>query len=381
MTFESRKKGLEFIGKIAAVGQRGCGKTHLITKLVNQAALEDIFPWDEESQIAGTLSLTPYKIDIPTTGRIIINDNPGHSTLEQIRLSLDKQGNVYRGIIVFADAVGWNFRRIGVYQAEQLRIYSEYFKIPICLIVSKRDLRDKLMEKEVLNEICEFLEQAIENYDSSEEIHFYNRAYRKSESLKCTHSDPQTLPFTFLEQIIANALDEWNKKAMIPNLTFINIRFFVRSLILGFLEYQHNKDQNKGMFLEEDIINRLSYFRPTALETGMDWSDLTIGDVKEPSIKKSLFSKEIIKEVIEEYVTASQMKVKELYENLESLHELNKWNIVCFNYSDTISRKGKEQNFETTKALIDQMIKQSMDKNVFRKEKESPLSNLGLDQF
>ena len=118
VTSDDRKT--DFLGKIAALGQGGSGKTFLINTIANYLAEKQVYNWDEESNMAGTIAVTPYMLDFPDKRRIIINDNPGQDSLEFIRNIIASQGDVYQGLVVVVDAVGWNFRNVGLYQAKSL---------------------------------------------------------------------------------------------------------------------------------------------------------------------------------------------------------------------------------------------------------------------
>ena len=106
---------MKFLGKFACVGQGGSGKTRTVVEVTNYLSETNEILWSEESNLAGTLTVTPYSFTLPANSvnsenyKIIVADNPGQNSLEMVRLSVARAGSDYAGIIIFADALSWNF--------------------------------------------------------------------------------------------------------------------------------------------------------------------------------------------------------------------------------------------------------------------------------
>ena len=164
ITSDERKS--DFLGKIAALGQGGSGKTFMINTIANYLAEKQLYNWDEESNMAGTIAVTPYIMDFPDKRRIIVNDNPGQDSLEFIRNLIASQGDVYQGMILVLDSCGWNFRNIGMFQAKSMVEQSKRTNIPIIVIISKRDLRDYLVQSNKISILATVMANAIQNLNS-----------------------------------------------------------------------------------------------------------------------------------------------------------------------------------------------------------------------
>ena len=59
---------MRFVGKFAAVGQGGSGKTRAVAEIANYLSNRTKYGWIEESNLAGTLTVTPYSVSLPATG-------------------------------------------------------------------------------------------------------------------------------------------------------------------------------------------------------------------------------------------------------------------------------------------------------------------------
>ena len=144
-SYSSDPRRNKFVGKLAAIGQGGSGKTYLISHLANMVAERDVYNWEEEQQMSGTIAVTPYTLDFNEWGkRLVINDNPGQDSLDMVRRILASQGDVYQGLMIVVDSLGWNFRRIGLFQAISLSEFTKFEVLnymPVIIIVTKRDLK------------------------------------------------------------------------------------------------------------------------------------------------------------------------------------------------------------------------------------------------
>ena len=360
VTSDDRKT--EFLGKIAAFGLGGSGKSLLINSIANYLAEKQVYNWDEESNMAGTIAVTPYMLDFPDKRRIIINDNPGQDSLEFIRNIVASQGDVYQGIVVVVDAVGWNFRNVGLYQAKSLVDQTKKTNLPLILVISKRDLRDYLVQSNKIAILATVMTNAIKNVSSNYEINYKSRMYQKTITYKLNLAEPSLIPLTAIEQILTNALDKYLDDEPIKGFTKMNVRLFVRSFLLGYCEAMKSMlDISKypvfASIGDPSLVNRLNYHRPTALETGSGWEKLgkTSGPDKkslvEPPILRQTFDSKTIELIIQNYVLASEPKVEAFVEEMKKLGQ-GKWNVVSFCYTNALERSGKEQIKNTLIQLI-----------------------------
>ncbi|MHA2365444.1 MAG: GTPase domain-containing protein [Candidatus Hodarchaeales archaeon] len=391
----SSDRPTNFIGKIAAIGQGGSGKTYMINKLSNYLAGKEIFPWNEEKNLAGTIGVTPYTLDFQG-GRVIINDNPGQNSLELVRTAIAKQGDVYQGLVIVADALGWNFRKLGVYHAESIRQYSQLDDMPISIIISKRDLSDFLYQHEdTLRSIALLIEDTVLNANNGQQYRFHDRAFNRDTSFKLELEDEDLIPFTNIEQIIVNRLDDWVKEYPVFGLTPMNIRLLTRSLLLGYCDLiknavdqeafpQFKAIQDSFEAIDEDLVNRLNYHRPTAYETHAHWIKLAGSDPEgnpkknEPPIIKSMFSFENVITVLKEFVLASENKVKNYVNGIKKYGKKMKWTVVNYAFTDSVTNHGQRLIHDTVQGLIQEMAKRNKKKEA---EVDLSLDGLGLDNF
>jgi hypothetical protein len=94
-----------FLGKSSVVGRGGAGKTRIIVELANRLA-NNKYSWDEEENIAGTLTVTLYSIDITLnnyTAKVILAGNPGQQSLETVRVIAARTGTEYKALILVTD--------------------------------------------------------------------------------------------------------------------------------------------------------------------------------------------------------------------------------------------------------------------------------------
>ena len=160
---------MSFVGKFAAVGQGGSGKTRAVAEIANYVSDTKKYIWTEESNLAGTLAVTPYTVTLPSrTGtdeskKIIISDNPGQNSLEMVRITVAQAGSDYAGIIIFADALSWNFREVGILHAESIAKYLHSEELPIAFITTKADMIFKFQQTNLLNDVIFVIAETIRN--------------------------------------------------------------------------------------------------------------------------------------------------------------------------------------------------------------------------
>ena len=233
ITSDDRKS--EFLGKIAALGQGGSGKTFLINTMANYLAEKELYNWSEEANMAGTIAVAPYSMKFHDR-RVIVNDNPGQDSLEFLRNLIASQGEVYQGFIIVVDSVGWNFRNVGRMQAESMVSTLKNKDLPLIVIISKRDLRDYLIQSNKISVIATVMANAVKNIETGYDLVYNSRMYKKRLDYSVKLEDASLIPFTVIEQALTNALDKYLEDEPIKGFTKMNVRLFIRSFLLGYCE-------------------------------------------------------------------------------------------------------------------------------------------------
>lgn len=377
----------KFIGKIAAIGQGGSGKTYMINSLANYIAKKDIYIWDEESAMPGTIGVTPYTLDFnDVRKRIVINDNPGQDSLDMVRRILASQGDVYQGLCIVCDSIGWNFRKIGVFQAISISEFTKFERLsymPVILVISKRDLHQKLLNPQILDKISDIFEKAANSIEQGREMYFRNRAFNRNGTFTIDLVNHDLIPFTIMEQVLTNALDLWMASDPIIGFTKMNIRLFVRSFLLGYCEAMKSVINIAeypvfSSLSDPRLVNKLNYHRPTAYETATGWNKLG-GDISEPPILRSVFNKTTIKTILKNFVLANESEISTFIDEVKSIGLQHRWKVVDYTFTDSVTRNGKENLISTFKTIMDDIEQQTT--NTAKTFIHSRDTDLGLDEF
>lgn len=378
----------EFLGKIAALGQGGSGKTFLINTMANYIADKELYNWNEEANMAGTIAVTPYSLKFHDR-RVIVNDNPGQDSLEFLRNLIASQGEVYQGLIIVVDSVGWNFRKVGLMQAESMVSTLKNKKLPLIVIISKRDLRDYLFQSNKISVIATVMANAVKNIDTGYDLVYNSRMYKKRLDYTVKLQDTSLIPFTVIEQALTNALDTYLEDEPIKGFTKMNVRLFVRAFLLGYMEAMKSMiDLTKypifASINDPNLVNRLNYHRPTAFETGSGWEKLGKSSIpgksgiSEPPIIRQTMDSKTIELVINNFVLASETKVQEFVEEMQKSGQ-GKWSVVSFCYTNALEKSGKEQIKNTLLQLIQEIEEQK--NNTPDVVKPDTITDIGLDEF
>lgn len=388
-------QSMSFVGKLAAVGQGGSGKTRAIAEIANHLANQQRYPWVEEANLSGTLTVTPYSITIPPKSpggevkRVILADNPGQNSLELVRLSVAKSGANYLGILVFADALGWNFREVGILHAESIAQYMKTQDLPVAFITSKADMIIKFQQTQLMKEIAEIVHNAVMGVQHDMVVPFYDRVRNQEGSFNFYLMDGGWLPFTHLEQVLVNALDN-QMGNRVSGFTIMNRRLFVRSLLLGYCDYyRHQYPEYIKQYpifnaIDENLLNSLNYHRPTAWETGTPWkvlaaqsrSGITRVTKNEPPFSRDAFTIDSVEYVLKNYCLGTQTRHYELEGLVRQRAAENGWKFVASAYTDSVSKAGIERSVECIRKLVN-----AAESNIDRRGGESELDKLGLGEF
>ena len=371
------KQKSNYLGKIATFGPAGSGKTHLITRIINDITLENTYLGDEEQELAGISNVANYHLDFRPYGRFIMHINSNYSTLRQISELMKNLSDIYQGLIIVLDAIGWNFRNIAKYQADQLRHFSNYLEIPICLMVNKRDLAEIIL-KNYIDDISEIIDQTMKQIHTWRKLHYFNYTHRQINFIKLTKLNIEAISFPIFEQILVYILDKWNRKVEVPGMTNLNVRILIRSLLLALLEIQSPN------VVTEELKNCLNYYRPTSYETEITWTQMMAPldkKMQEPVFDATKITTDIIKTLLLDQILANEEKVKQFYDELQNLTELSKWNVVNYCYTDSITREGRKVILDTFTIFLKEVATRADKMLINQEKKDLEITDLGLNKF
>ena len=376
---------MKFIGKFAAVGQGGSGKSRAVVELVNFLAESKKYDWIEESNLSGTLTVTPYTLTLPASSqKIIISDNPGQNSLEMVRLSVARAGSNYSGIIIFADAMSWNFREVGILHAESIAKYLNSDELPVAFITTKADMIFKFQQTNLLNDITFVIANSIANLQDQMTVPYFNRVKKREEAFLLYLKD-DWVPFTQLEQVLINALDQEFMDNS-SGFTTMNRRLFVRSLLLGFCDYyrkefpEYIRQYPVFNAIDSHLLNSLNYHRPSAYETETPWKILAsqsksgITSKNEIPFRKDAFNVSSIEYVLRNFCLGTQTRHYELEGMMRARAYENGWKFVASAYTDSVTKPGIERTIECIKKLVSES-------NIRTESQTSSNDELNLHEF
>ena len=377
---------MTFIGKFAAVGMGGAGKTRAVLEIANFLSGQKKYSWSEEEYIAGTMTVTPYSIILPNKNKkIIIADNPGQNSLELVRISVAKSGGDYKGILIFADALGWNFNEVGIIHAESIAQYLNSNDLPVAFITSKADMIIKMQQTGLLTDIAGVIANAVTLTFDKMMVPFFDRIKRKSSHFQLKKND-DWIPFTHIEQIIVNELDD-KFKDEVEGFTYMNRRLLARSLLLGYCDYykkefpEYVKSYPVFNAIDDNLLNSLNYHRPSAMETDTPWPVLAalsrsgITNKNEIPFRTDAFDEDGIEYVLRNFCLGTQSRHYQLEGEMRERATENGWKFIASAYTDSISRPGIERGVKCIEKLVNEA-----DKGGF-KVNQSKIDSLGLNEF
>lgn len=384
---------MSFIGKFATVGMGGSGKTRAVMEIANYLEGEKPkYRWNEEANISGTLTVTPYSITLPgkkfSSGKkIILADNPGQNSLELVRLSVAKSGANYKGILIFADALGWNFSEIGIIHAESIAKFLKTKDLPVAFITSKADMIIKFQQTGLLNDITKVISDAVSLTFDKMNIPYFDRVHNRNSSFELTVQDGW-IPFTHLEQVLVNELDAKFADTL-DGFSYMNRRLFVRSLLLGYCNYYKREYpeyiHQYPVFnaIDDDLLNSLNYHRPSAFETNTPWRVLAAQSKSGITTKNEIpFRQDIFSDpgsilyVVNNFCLGTQSRHYQLEGQMRERAENNGWEFVASAFTDSISKPGIERSVKCLEKLVDEA-----DKHFGKTKKTEEKSELGLEKF
>ena len=372
-----------FLGRIAVLGQGGSGKTRAIQQIANELAGKNIYEWSEEKNIAGTLTVTPYALKTPSGIQVVMNDNPGQSSLDLVRKSVAMAGANYAGIVIFTDSTAWNFREIGVQHALLVSQYiTDIETIPILVVTSKSDLQKILSSPKVLDHHASLIADTVNDMTPGQKVVYFDRVNNQPKSFTIKAGRQNSLYFTQIEQVLVNALQVDNRENEYPGFSQVNIRLYVRALLLGFCDLVlqwMTASRIPDIYPElnafdDNLINALNYYRPTAYETNTTWKQFHGEDKNEPPLIREAFDRTSVKGVLLEYVIANQEKHQQFLDSLTQYSEEYRWNVIGGVYTNSVTPEGRKE------------ILHAFEQHFFaiaeaKGHKDLEVKDLGLDQF
>ena len=367
------------------MGQGGSGKSRAVVELVNFLAESKKYDWIEESNLSGTLTVTPYTLTLPASSqKIIISDNPGQNSLEMVRLSVARAGSNYSGIIIFADAMSWNFREVGILHDESIAKYLNSDELPVAFITTKADMIFKFQQTNLLNDITFVIANSIANLQDQMTVPYFNRVKKREEAFLLYLKD-DWVPFTQLEQVLINALDQEFMDNS-SGFTTMNRRLFVRSLLLGFCDYyrkefpEYIRQYPVFNAIDSHLLNSLNYHRPSAYETETPWKILAsqsksgITSKNEIPFRKDAFNVSSIEYVLRNFCLGTQTRHYELEGMMRARAYENGWKFVASAYTDSVTKPGIERTIECIKKLVSES-------NIRTESQTSSNDELNLHEF
>ena len=386
-TISKNQSKSQFLGRVAVIGPGGAGKTRSLQSVANILAKTQKYNWSEEKNIAGTMVVTPYSLSFPPNKSAVFNDNPGQSSLELIRKSVAQAGAHYKGILMYQDATAWNFRDVGLHQGKAITEFIEDpLELPVAVITTKSDLVAQLSKPKVTNHHANLIASVIERVTEGQSIEFFNRVKNQPRFFELT-TFKGSFYFTELEQLVVNTLQTDLRANPIQGMTQINLRYYVRSILMGFanLVVDFIAESRLGEIYPElnafdgNLVAALNYYRPTAYETESDWEVIHGSGKNEPIILKEILDENSIKSIIKTFTLADK---EEHIKHVNHLQEVMKtgpnpdvvWHICDHVYADTVTEEGIQKLLKVYDTFISKIEEFSL-------TKETEVSDLNLTEF
>lgn len=338
---------LKYIGKIGVLGSVGSGKTKFIKLITNLANKRILHNYEESEEINGTLKSQPYSIPL-NNNKILLVDNPGQNSLESLRKTVALSGDSYKGLLLFLDATNVNFWEIGLNQCEAIKTTINNPTIPIMVIVTKFDLNRILLgSKSFVDELSLLIEKIVSSItkESGKKLPYFNKKLSKVEYINFDSDNFKSIPFTQLEQFIVNGLDQHFNVNPLIGITQINVRLFVRSILLGFCTLfkrytmlQDFKNNYPEINIPDGVQFSLSNFRPTAFETKSSWNRMSNNEnEKEPQLALDYFKFANISSIIKrDVILNSDTQIEDFILEAKSKFNIKSFFIHNINKRETL---------------------------------------------
>lgn len=336
-------------GRILVVGTQGGGKTAIVTKLAARTNKKMTYQED----FGGTIETEYLRVSFQD-GKFFSLLLPigGQEKWSKLR---SRFGSTAEGIIIILDSCTKEFWINSLQQASSISSVIPYQNYPVSFVVTKRDLNETITQtaEEISNVIVNGITRA-----KNEGVTYYSRGFRVEKREFKLDNGEANIPFTQMEQIITNSLEQKyfsdlepgnarKGKMLLSGFSLVNCRLFSRALTLAL-----SKQEKTGEQME--ILGLLNDMRPTMLELDSNWIDLIRKYPKagsEPMIPNSITNKDI-KKVILEQLLANDKDIIQFTNKLNEMADLTEW---CFAGSEHISIF-EEEGLDKAADLIEKIM-------------------------
>ncbi|MHA1974435.1 MAG: ADP-ribosylation factor-like protein [Candidatus Hodarchaeales archaeon] len=335
-------------GRILVCGTQAGGKTAIVTKLAQRTNRQLEFQED----FGGTIETEYLKVAFDE-GRFFSLLLPigGQEKWSKLRTSF---GSTAEAMVVIVDSCTKSFWMNSLQQAISISSVLPYNNYPVAFVVTKRDLNE-MIRREAEN-IGETIIKGIESAQH-DEVKYYSRGFRVTERSFTIYGDE--IPFSQLEQIIANSLEQKyftglipgnakKGKMLLPGFTLVNCRIFSRALTLGISQPYVQGDSMSILALLNDM-------RPTMLELDSNWENLARkypNAGSEPRIPIDELSTEVIKDVILDKLLANNNDINNFETEINKISDLTGWNPVGWGHLSVFEEEGLDQAAELVKQIM-----------------------------
>jgi signal recognition particle receptor subunit beta len=327
-------------GRILVVGTQGGGKTAFVTKLASRT--DSSMEYLED--FAGTIETEYLKVSFDE-GKFFSLLLPigGQEKWAKLR---ERFGSTAEAIIAILDSCTKQFWINSLQQASSISSVLPYNNYPIAFIVTKRDLNDS-----ITSEADTFGETIVEGITNAkrEGVTYYSRGFRIAERNFELEAGADEIPFTQMEQIIANALEQKfftglepgnarKGRMLLAGFSLVNCRIFSRALTLALSHQAEPGDQMA-------ILGLLNDMRPTMLELDTNWTDLIRKYPKagsEPLIPTNI-SADQIKGIILDKLLANEADILNFEQDLTKMSHLTGWRHVGWKHISIFDEDGLDK--------------------------------------
>lgn len=327
-------------GRILVVGTQGGGKTATVTRLA--ARTDSSMEYQED--FSGTIETEYLKVTFDE-GKFysLLLPIGGQEKWAKLR---ERFGSTAEAIVTILDSCTKQFWSNSLQQATSISSVLPYNNYPVSFIVTKKDLNEAIAE-----EAGTFGEVIVEGIARAnrEGVTYYSRGFRISERRFEIEKGLDKVPFTQMEQIIVNALEQKyftglepgnarRGNVLLAGFSLVNCRIFTRALTLA-LSYQDEPGDQIA------ILGLLNDMRPTLLELDTNWIDLKRKYPKagsEPVIPEDI-SVDEIKKVILEKLLANESDITNFEKEINKISHLTGWRQVGWEHISIFEEEGLEK--------------------------------------
>jgi len=339
-------------GRILVCGTQAGGKTAIVTKLAQRTNSQLEFQED----FGGTIETEYLKVAFDE-GKFFSLLLPigGQEKWAKLR---SRFGSTAEAIVIVIDSCTKGFWSNSLHQAVSISSVLPYNNYPVAFVVTKRDLNDVIQA-----EFKNFSKTIIEGIKIAKRdgVKYFSRGFRVAE--RKFYIDYDEIPFSQLEQIIVNSLedkyftglipgDAKKGRMILPGFTLVNCRIFSRALTLGISEPYIQGDKTSVLALLNDM-------RPTMLELDSDWKKLSrkyleAGD--EPEIPSNIAEDEI-NNVITEKLLANAQDILNFENDVKNISPRTGWQFTGWKHISVFENEGLDEAAVLIKNIMKDIAK------------------------